>query len=227
VTGPDWSLLIATATARAAALTRLLAILAPQAEQAAGRVEVVALRNAGGLDTEGLARIRQALLDEARGEWVSYADDDDTVEPDFIPAVLAAMAARPDAEFVAFGNRYSTAHAPGLHIDVTTGLRFGGWYDNGRAAIRDITHINPVRAATARAAGGFTGGHPGEPEDRRYVGRLRAALAGRPEAAIDRILYHYHHDPACSVQFRTVPHADGGPLPAPPGPWFRWHPASC
>ena len=34
---------------------------------------------------------RQALLEDARGDYVSFVDDDDMVEPDFVPAVTAAQ----------------------------------------------------------------------------------------------------------------------------------------
>lgn len=219
-----WSLLIATATARAAQFGCLLTVLAPQAGAAGGQVEVVALRNRGGLTMAGLARVRQALLTEARGRYVSCFDDDDWPEPDMVPAVLAALARVPAADYVAFAHRYTQAPLTGCWLPVHTGLSLGGWWDSPAGLVRDITHINPVRTTLARACGGFT--PAAGPEDRSYATRLRAVLAGRPETVIDRVLYHYRHDPASSVQYGTVPETPAGPLPAPPGPWFRWHPES-
>lgn len=222
MTAPTWSILIASAAARGPRLARLLAVLGPQCEAAAGRAEVVAYRNPGGLDMDGLAKIRQALLDEAAGEFVSYADDDDQVSEDYVPAVLAALDASPDADYVAFRHSYRGPGMPAA-APVHTGLRYGGWYSTLGGPVRDITHVNPVRASIARAAGFGPG--PG-PEDRRYVAALRAALAGHAEVPIGRALYHYHHDPSDSVQYGTIPVIAGGPLPPPPGPWFRWHPDS-
>jgi hypothetical protein len=87
-----WSVLIATLASRKAKLARLLGVLLPQAE-AHGRVEVLGLHNNG---ERGLGDYKQALLEAAAGEYVSFADDDDLVEPDFVAAVTGCMAAGPD-----------------------------------------------------------------------------------------------------------------------------------
>lgn len=222
---PAWSILIATVPARAHLLARLLAQLAPAAETAAGQVEVIGLRNPGGLDTDGLAKVRQALLDEARGEWVSYADDDDQAEPGYIPENLAAMAAHPEADYIAWPHRYCHAYVPGAWQVVVSGLHHNGWHDSADAMVRDVTHIHPVRAAIARSVGWTTG--PAA-EDRRYTDGLRLALAGRSQVLLSQVLYSYRHDPASSVQYGTVLRDNHpGPLPPPPGPWFRWHPDSA
>lgn len=53
------------------------------------------------LDRRGLSRARNAALALARAPWVHFPDDDCTVAPDILERVAAALAARPDAGFVA------------------------------------------------------------------------------------------------------------------------------
>jgi hypothetical protein len=96
-----WSILILTQARRESRFLALLDVLLPQAERVEG-VEVVALRNYGGRLQWELASLRQAMLDDAHGRWVSFVDDDDMIDPGYVPTVLAAIADAPMAEFVAF-----------------------------------------------------------------------------------------------------------------------------
>ena len=172
-------------------LAGLLSVLLPQCE-ADGHVEVLGLFNNG---ERPLGTYRQALLEAARGEYVSFVDDDDMVDPDFVPLVAAAMrASGPD--YVAFRHAYYEDGVRDPHV-VVTGLSYGGWYDTAAEFVRDITHINPARTVLARRAG-FTA--MGSGEDADYDARLRPLLA--TEAGIDRVLYHYYHSPSDSVQGR-------------------------
>lgn len=250
-----WSILILTQARREAKFLGLLGVLLPQAE-AAGDVEVVALRNYGGRLQWQLAPLRQVLLDGARGRWSSFIDDDDMVTGDYVSRVLTAIAAVPLAEFVAFRvANYETgvpggSPVPGKpltqvvaetprggwtpygRIDrvTLTGLQHGGWRNEENAYIRDITHINPVLTVHARAAGFgmparmFESDQPSE--DKGYAGRLRQLLSGRGQADIGRVLYHYRHDQADSVQTGAAPRTGRCPAPVIVSPAFRWHPAS-
>jgi hypothetical protein len=110
--GLTWSILILTQARRQHKFLGLLNVLLPQAE-AAGDVEVVALRNYGGYTQDGLGPLRQALLDDARGTWVSFADDDDMVTADYVAAVRAAIDGCPLAEFIALRVMVYEAGVPG------------------------------------------------------------------------------------------------------------------
>ena len=211
---PLWSVLIPTLASRHDQLLRLLGVLLPQAE-AHGGVEVVALHNNGEWP---LGEIRQALLTGARGKYVSFVDDDDLVEPDYVELVTGAMVGDPD--FVAFG--------VALYVDGTlhpyptvTGLQYGGWYDSGAVMYRDITHVNPVRTSLAVQAD-FRKPHDGW-EDRGYVWAVRPLL--RTQAEIPRQLYHYYSCPSNSVQ-GTLPAHTYADRPVVASPAFRWHPWS-
>ena len=49
----------------------------------------------------GQARARNAGLELARGEWVTFTDPDDVIEPDYLAEVAAFLDRRPDAALVA------------------------------------------------------------------------------------------------------------------------------
>lgn len=119
---PLWSILICTLASRRDQLARLLGHLLPQCE-ADGRVEVVAYWDCG---QTAVAAKRQALLGAARGEYLSFFDDDDTCDPDFVRLVTAAMATGPD--YVAFPNAYYVDGAR-QGVDIRVGLQYNGWSD--------------------------------------------------------------------------------------------------
>jgi hypothetical protein len=151
---------------------------------------------------------------------VSFVDDDDLVEEDFVSVVLGAMESEPD--YVAFRHQLYKAGVPETKPTLI-GLTYGGWYITDEAYVCDVTHVNPARTELARKAG-FRRIAIGE--DRAYVDLLRPLL--KTEVVIDRVLYHYYCDPShSSVQvmggmprallYREVP------VPQVRSPVFRWH----
>lgn len=213
-----WSILCPTLAPRRDRFLRLMDVLLPQAEQYPGEVEVVALFNYG----QPLQALRQELLNSARGEFVSFVDDDDLVSEDFVAAVLRALQAQPDADYVAFRHAYYQRGRL-YPLPVVTGLQYSGWYNTSDALVRDITCINPVRTELARQAGFER--PAGRYEDRGYVQALRPRLADRKQAVIEKVLYHYYHDPSDSAS-RFSARSGSGPRPQLASPAFRWHPLS-
>jgi glycosyl transferase family 2 len=203
--------MIATLASRRDLLGRLLGRLLPQAE-ADGRVEVLGCWDNG---EHPLPAKRQALLAAATGVYVSFADDDDEVDPEFVPAVVAAMAGRPD--FVAFDHAYYVDGA--LNARVVTGLQHPAPGPGpGGELIRPVTHINPVLRSLT---GGVTfGGHaPGE--DGTYVMQVWRRLRTQANAGDGRPLYHYRYRTYDSVQRALAPH-DGRPRLDVESPCFSW-----
>lgn len=221
---PKWSICILTVTSREQRFLALADELLSQIGPGGRPVEVVALRNPGGLTMPEVGALRQALLDDAQGEFVSFVDDDDWVERDYVSAVMHALSCAPEpVDFVAFWHAY---HRNGFREPrpVVTGLQHGGWYDTPQELVRDITHINPVRTAIARKAG-FRATEGAE--DYPYDAALRELLKDSRQVEIRRVLYYYFHSDASSVQNGSVPVVEPGPRPAILSPFFRWHPASA
>lgn len=200
----------------------LLEGLFPQVEAYPGQVEVVALRNPGGLAQNQLAGLRQALLTDARGTWISFVDDDDLVSSHYVKSVMEALEQDPD--FVAFTMAYYEAGVLDSR-PVFTGLHLERWSDSLRACFRDITHVNPVRTSIARQAG-FPSPPGASAEDWQYVEAVRPLLAGGKQVVINDDLYHYRHNWTNSVQNGSVPFRPPGRLPRINHLAFRWHPES-
>jgi glycosyltransferase involved in cell wall biosynthesis len=217
---PLWTIGIATLASRREKLARLLAVLLPQCE-ADGRVEVLGFWDNG---ERSLAVKRQATLEQARGLYVSFFDDDDLPDPEYVPLITAAMtglaegtaASRPD--YIAFEHAYyvSGVRQP---VRIITGLEFGEWADDPAAGMlyRGVTQVNPVIAAAAKRAD-FRARSLGA-EDWSYVCQVAPLL--KTQARVEKVLYHYFHDPADSNQYQLAPHAPYPRLEV-ASPCFRW-----
>jgi Glycosyl transferase family 2 len=216
VTCPLYSILIPTLASRRQKLRLLLDVLLPQVEGQAGCVEIVALHNNG---EKSLAEYRQALLEDARGAWLSFVDDDDMVADDFVPSITEALVSQ-DPDFVAFrALLYSDGARRGP--ECRTGIQYGSWHDTAEAYIRDVTHLNPVRATIAKQADFRT--ESAGAEDWSYVSQVRPLL--RTQAVVNKILYHYYHSSGDSAQHGLAPHTFSPRLEV-SSPAFRWHPWS-
>lgn len=212
---PTWSILIPTISQRDALFRRLLDVLLPQLDAHDGRVRVLAWWNNG---TPGLPHIRQELVEAAGTDYVSFVDDDDLVEPDFVDQVAAALASRPD--HVGFRVAY---HVDGELREVCDhSLRHGRWRrDRQLGLIRDVTHLDPVRRDLALRAD-FRRTRPGFAEDRVWVAQVRRHL--RTESYVDRVLYHYLYSPEGSAWQHPSRLRATGTRPVVEHPYFAWHP---
>lgn len=217
-----WSICIATLASRKLKLARLLDVLLPQAEAVWPQVEVLALHNNG--ERGGPGPVKQDLLMAATGEYFSIVDDDDMVEPDYVPVILAAMW-ESGADYIAFDHAYY--HDGARHPKtVRTGLDMPGWGNRHLDQelpylARDVTQVNPVRLELARQ-GDFTAKSAGF-EDWSWVEMVRPLL--KTQARIDRILYHYYYNSGDTNQRGLAPHTYDERL-AVNSPVFRWVEAS-
>lgn len=147
------------------------------------------------LETEYGAKC-QRLLESSEAEYVSFLDDDDWIEPDFIEAIMAAVEERPD--YVGFKVRFTKDGNPQLPVFHT--LQYGGWIDTPDALYRDIAHFNPIRRDLA-TMGVWAGG---DGADRRWADQLRAQGCVKTEVFIDRELHHYRNRSHDTFVFSSV-----------------------
>jgi hypothetical protein len=205
VKNPVWSILILTMPPRAAMLARLMDVLEPQVKAANSGVQ--AQRDAGPNRAmrEGTAERsgfpekveliiresdanlpvgenREALRQRARGEYISFLDDDDLVPPHFVERILPCL---DGVDYVGFNQEQ---HIDGAFICIERrSLRFGRVGRIGAERFRDISHINPMRRELALAVP--MTGWPAE--DIRWADEIRKLSIVRTEHYLDETLYYY------------------------------------
>lgn len=174
-------------------LSRLMNVLTPQLTT---DVEVMLSISAG----HDVAERRNQLLDAARGQYITYIDDDDLIAPNYVAAIRAALADSPDC--VTFDvTRYEDGQRIGhaehrLAHESYRQRRIVDRSSTKRVWIRPPNHLCPVRTDLARQVR-FDPRQ--KMEDVDYATRLRPLLSS--EVHIDEELYQYllvsphHRDP--------------------------------
>jgi len=215
---PDWTILIATLGQRQQRFERLLSHLLPQVEECPGQVNVLAYWNNG---ERPLAEVRQALVEEADGAFVSFIDDDDLVADNYVRSVVPAL--NKGINYVGFRLQ---CYVDGVPLKPTYhSLRYTQWYDDERGYYRDISHLNPIRRDVALQAD-FRKTEP--PEDVAWADQLRGRIT--KEHFVDDVMYHYY---SSSTDTTWRPGAVQRPRvgqyfrPVIDSPQFRYHPESA
>lgn len=172
------SILVCHVPSRDQELARLMGQLTPQVTDA---VEVLVETDEG---TQSVGEKRNALLRRARGEYVSFVDDDDEVPEYYVERILAAVAkSRPDVIGFSGLLRLSDGKAEFRHS-----LRYGGWYTGTDGIFyRTPNHLNPVRREWATAVM-FLDSRFGEDAD--YAARIRPYL--NSEVYVGGPMYYYN-----------------------------------
>jgi hypothetical protein len=220
---PDWTILIAALGRRRELLIKLMDILAPQLDAAAGRVTVQVLWNNG---EQPLPDIRHALIRHTTARYACFLDDDDMVPATYVARQLPLLDGQVD--YVGWRVNYFTdglRQPPGFHS-----LRYTGWSEDEDGWYRDITHLNPVRRELAVRYGDFR--TAGWPEDSGWAAQLRGHLI--TEAYVDAVMYTARHSTKDSTQcaredgrpWLQYPVAPEGTRPLLPSPHISWHPES-
>ncbi len=203
-----WSILIPTLGYRQAKFLHLInRVLLPQMTEG---VEIVALHNNG---ERPVGEYRQELLHAARGDYVSFVDDDDLVAEDYVPEIVAALESKPDV--VGFEVCYTRDGGPPVRsLNSINYTPHDDWAN--MTMYRDLTHVQPVLTELARL-GSFSQGWP---EDFTWRCAVRPHL--HVEVCLDKVLYYYRHTSGDSVQYGGLPNM---PKPARAdidSPYFRY-----
>ncbi len=159
-------------------LERLLAVLQPQMQDG---IELLIRESDASLP---VGENREVLRQQAKGDYVSFVDDDDLVSPRFVERILPLLDGvdyvgfnleqRMDGEFACVERR-SLEYANKVW-QFWMGTRF-----------RDISHLNPMRRELALEVP--MTGWPGE--DNRWADGIRVLGIVKTEHYIDETLYFY------------------------------------
>jgi len=175
---PTLSILIGSLHERLGMLNRLQNILRPQL----GPPVEVLVRTDGG--EESIGRKRQRLLEAARGEYVAFVDDDDTVSANYVALIIAAVASKPDVVGITgIYHENGLRKKPFIHT-----IACEAWHETRQAYMRYPNHLNPVRREHALAVGFADMNHG---EDRHYADLLKTAGLCKTQVAIDPPIYNY------------------------------------
>ena len=182
------SILVTTMPSRAFYLERVKRSLK---DQITDDVELLILE---GDSNQSIGSKRNALLDMAKGDYVSFVDDDDTVVYHYVSSILKATETSPDVVgihllyYEDYSFRGSAYHS----------LKFNEWFDEPKSEhpplrnyYRTPNHINPVKRELALRVK-FPDINIGE--DRDYSMRLKPLLTSEV----------YISDPIYSYLFRTI-----------------------
>jgi hypothetical protein len=190
------SILICSLQLRAALLARLRAILEPQ--QVAGVEMLIAVDN--GEQTVG--HKRQALLQQAKGAYVCFIDDDDLVSANYVAGLLEAVQSSPDVVAIE-GKRVEPS---GVSQRMLVGpAKDPRALEDPSVLRRTFNHLCPVRRELALTAG-FADMDCGEDCD--YSVRLQRLVKRWVYADPARVQYFYRYDPTQSATFSNAIYAN-------------------
>lgn len=209
---PKLSILIATVGSRTQSFLLLMSSLTRQIKRANLNIEVVALWNNG---EKSIGDIRQKLLECARGEYVCFVDDDDTLSESYCDEIIKALG----KDYVGFEVMMFN---DGVQMPrVFHSIRYNNWSQDENGYYRGVTHLNPIKRSIA-LKGSFSGTAG---EDERWSNAVRPYVT--TENYIDKPMYYYYH-----VSGRT--HFGSGKIPGgfiskkrpiipkSMAPFFRW-----
>lgn len=208
---PLLSVLICTIPTRADYLGRLLTGLAPQIATGA---ELLLASDAGEVS---IGQKRQRLLEAARGEFVVFIDDDDTVASDYVARLLDAIRLHPAVDCITFrSQRYCDGTYEADCIYSLENSTNDGCEDRDgvRTYIRWPYHVTPIRRELALQAGFEPLDHR---EDTGYAERIRPLL--RSEVHLPEVLYSYWYRSDRSAEVTHKSRTADGFIP-PPAPAF-------
>lgn len=189
---------------------RLLDRLLPQVEH--WNIEVVAYWNNGELP---IGEIRQALLENAKGEYVCFIDDDDMVPTWYCDEIFYHLG----EDYVGF--ELELFEKDEQKPRVFHSIKYGIWHQDEKGFYRGVTHLNPIKRELA-LKGSF--GRQGIGEDESWARSVTQFV--RTEKYIDKIMYYYYHD-ADDTAFGGVQHKKQAyKRPEINHPQFRYHPES-
>lgn len=175
-----WTIAIATTPKRAEKLKELMDVLLPQVDKYAPEIEILIYFNNY---ERSIGYIRQGLLDEARGEYISHIDDDDMVPDDYCDTIFPLL---DGVDYIGFQVQFIDRGKDML--PVYHSLKYTRWYQDETGFYRGITHLNPVKTELARKSSfplEYTIG-----EDEAWA----TGVPAKTEHVIDKVMYIYKHE---------------------------------
>lgn len=129
---------------------------------------------------------RNWLLDNAKGEWLCFVDDDDWIDKEYISIILKALETNPDVvQMIGIMNTDGFNKKRFEHS-----LNHWGYFEQDNIFYRPPNHLNPIRSSIAKQFK-FPEKNHGEDTDWALLVRDSGLLV--TEEKIDRAIYHYRY----------------------------------
>lgn len=177
-----WTIAILTVEQRKPLFQRLLDVLKPQVGDR--DIEILIADQ----EDWSVSDKRQWCLDEARGDYLCFCDDDDLVASDYVERIYPLL---DGVDYVGFRLQLyidGMPQKPTFHS-----LRYPEWSDDAAGYYRNVSHLNPVRTEIARQ-GRFDGGYG---EDKRWADQVHPVT----EHYVDDVMYKYYFSPTSSLTY--------------------------
>lgn len=187
------SILIPTLTEREKLLSVLLVELSRQLSHA-GLMEEVEVLTFPDNRGKSVGAKRNALIEQAIGDFVVFVDDDDQVADDYVYQIYEAIVQNPDIDCV--GLRGIMTRGGNAHQrQVVYSIHYPGPFESGGIYYRPPCHLTPVRRSVALR---YKYGDINLGEDANWSVHVAADKALQKEFFVDKILYHYRFNPKAS-----------------------------
>jgi len=129
---------------------------------------------------------RNEILQQAKGKFVCYVDDDDKIDEEYINLIIKTIEENPDLDCIGFTGMYYVNGEPTMLFKHAK--EYGGHYKKEGIQYRPVNHLNPVRTELAQQIG-FPEKNFGEDSD--YCDRLLESGLLKNEVVLDKVMYHY------------------------------------
>lgn len=177
-----WTIAILTVPERRESFRRLMSTLEAQVGDL--DIEILVADQPGGVGEK-----RQWCLDNAKGEFFNFIDDDDMISGAYVDSIYPLLDG--SADYVGFQLQFYWDGEPWL--PTYHSLRYSEWYSDNEGHYRNVSHLNPIRTEIARQ-GCFTDGYG---EDKRWADTVHP----KTEHYVDQILYFYYFSPSGSLTY--------------------------
>lgn len=182
---PKWSILIATVGERNKRFLKLLDRLMSQVAKYKGEIQVLAYWNNA---ERPLGEIRQALVEEATGEYVSFIDDDDSIPSYYCDKVYENLG----KDYV--GWRMQVWHNGTKLKPTFHSIKYPRWYEDDKGYYRNVSHLNPIKRSIALRVSFVA---EGIAEDQPWS--IQIAPLVKSENYIPEVMYFYNHSTKDSI----------------------------
>lgn len=186
---PKWSICILTVKRRRKQFERLAKLLQPQVKNK--RIEIIVCAN----EKVGVGRKRNACIEMACGEYVSFIDDDDLVAKDYVATIYPLL--KKNVDYIGFRLQLyqdGERQKPTYHS-----IKYPEWFEDKNGYYRHISHLNPIKRSIAmnfRFVGNYA-------EDHQWSHDIYKSGLVNSEEYVDKVMYHYYHSKTKTLTGKT------------------------